>query len=60
MLIPNHVEDELPDGLYKDEKGGLFYYCRRCERPTEWPEDAESYSHGDSMNLCGGSPWCCP
>ena len=49
----------LPDGLtYRN--GRIEYDCVRCGNAAEWPVEIELYEHGDDMNLCGGSPRCCP
>jgi hypothetical protein len=49
----------LPDGLtYRN--GRIEYDCVRCGNPAEWPVEVELFVEGDDMNLCGGSPRCCP
>lgn len=49
----------LPDGLtYRN--GRIEFDCVRCGNPSEWPVEVELFVYGDDMNLCGGSPRCCP
>lgn len=65
MILPtNHwVELQrplLPDGLYYDNDGGLYFHCNVCDAPTEWPVEPEDFEFGVAENVCGGSPWCCP
>lgn len=34
--------------------------CHGCGKWYEWPVAIEEYVEGDTNNLCGGSPSCCP
>lgn len=49
----------LPDGLsYQD--GRISFQCNCCERWAPWEGEVDEFEYGDPMNLCGGSPRCCP
>lgn len=51
---------DLPDGLYADDKGLLYFYCRSCDRKAEWPAEPEEFDFDADTNVCGGSPRCLP
>lgn len=50
---------ELPDGLWLVQ-GRPFFQCASCEQATEWEGELEDFELGDSTNVCGRSPRCCP
>lgn len=54
------VQENLPDGLSRNEKGALMYRCESCDASTEWHGNASDFQFGDPTNVCGGSPSCCP
>ncbi len=60
ILVKANPVDELPEGLYDGEDGRYYFHCIVCGQKTEWPLEPEEFEFGDSMNLCGGSPRCCP
>lgn len=50
---------DLPDGLtYRN--GRIEFDCVSCGNASEWPVETELFELDDPMNLCGGSPRCCP
>lgn len=50
---------DLPDGLsYRN--GSISFQCRVCDNWAEWPVAVEEFDIDSDMNLCGGSPRCCP
>lgn len=48
-----------PEGLHY-RNGRAEYECERCGNWAEWPVEPGEFVYGDDMNLCGGSPRCCP
>lgn len=49
----------LPDGLsFRD--GEVQFECRNCERWSQYHGEVNDFDIDDDMNLCGGSPRCCP
>jgi hypothetical protein len=51
--------DELPDGLWHNDKGRLTYECRHCESKREWYSEPEEFDIDNHM-ACGSSPHCMP
>ncbi len=50
----------LPDGLMADPvDGSILFRCTRCDQWAELPVSPEEYDP-DGINMCGGSPRCCP
>lgn len=55
-------EADLPEGLFykvEDKRVVYYAYCRECGRQYDidwYPE----HDFEEDMNLCGGSPSCCP
>ena len=54
-----HEVPETPDGLVMIG-GKLMFQCRSCDEWVEWPCDPEEFDIDSPINLCGGSPRCCP
>lgn len=57
---PAEIVEELPDGLWRNPKGVLTYYCRSCGNASEWYGETKDFDIDNENNLCGGSPCCCP
>lgn len=58
-IIPNNPAPELPDGLWR-VGNKIMFECISCHKHAEWPAEIEDFDIDSNMNLCGGSPRCCP
>lgn len=54
----NDPPDELPDGLFDDRDGRIYYTCRGCDQSVPLECDLDEFD--PAVAYCGGSPRCLP
>jgi len=52
-------EEDLPEGLFGDAETGFYFYCRSCDKSTDFEGDKPEDFHRDGA-YCGRSQFCMP